>query len=215
MTRIKVCGITTERDALEAVYLGADALGFVFDPGSPRFISPRTAAEISRRLPPFVARIGVFVDQDPQVIVETVDIARLTGAQLNGAEPPEVCRRLPVSWYKAFRVHRGFRVEQLARFECNTFLIEAREEGMHGADHEERAGWNLARAGGRYGRVILSGGLDPTNVEEAVRHVRPYAVEAVEGTEFEPGVKDIEKLERFVAAVRKADADLAGEGTAP
>ena len=206
--KIKVCGITDERDAIEAVYLGVDALGFVFSPGSPRTVTARQAAAISSKLPPFVARVGVFSDEKPQAIVETADSARLTAVQLHGDEPPAACRCLPLPWYKAFRMTPGFALERLSNYACTAYLIEG-DPGERGSGASPRADWDLARAASRYGRVILSGGLTASNVERAIEHVRPYAVNVSGGVEFRPGVKDIEQLELFVAAVRRTEQSLA------
>ena len=118
MTRIKVCGITDERDALEAVHLGVDAVGFVLSKTSPRFIAPREAGRIGSRLPPFVARVGVFADEPPAQVADAIYAAGLTALQFQGSETPGYCRRFPLAWYKSFALGPGFDPERLSEYSC-------------------------------------------------------------------------------------------------
>jgi phosphoribosylanthranilate isomerase len=206
MTRIKVCGITDERDAIEAVHLGADAIGFVLAPRSPRYLPPREAGRIGGRLPPFVARVGVFEDQPAAEVAEAIHAAALTCVQFQGREPAEYCRRFPITWWRAFDFGPGFDPAALAEFPCTTYLLAARSPA--------RGDWSLARAAGRYGRIILGGALTPEEVGAAVREARPYAVDAAAGVEFTPGKPDIDRLESFIQAVREADAAGGEPGSA-
>lgn len=204
MTKIKVCGITEERDAIEAVLLGVDAIGFVFWKHSPRYIPPREAGRIAAKLPPFVTRVGVFVDEAPAAVMDAVYAAGLTALQLHGDEKPEECRRYTVSWYKAFRAGTGFDPDVLATYACTTYLLDGPAGELRGGSGLS-ADWSAARAARSFGNVILAGGLRPDNVAEAVETVRPYAVDVSSGVEVVPGKKDIDKLEAFVTRVREAD----------
>jgi len=199
--RIKVCGITNERDAMEAVYLGVDAIGFDFRVGAPRAITSRQAAQIGARLPPFVTRVGVFADQPASAIVEAVDTVRLGAVQLSGREPPATCARLPVPWYKGIRLSAGFPLDFLSEYPCTAFLLDCRATDPSA----RKALWGLARAAGRYGRIVLGGGLDPSALPEAIDGVRPWAVDLVDEAEVAPGVKDIDRLEAIVRAIRQEE----------
>jgi len=204
MTKIKVCGITEERDAIEAVLLGVDAIGFVFWKSSPRYIEPREAGRIVTKLPPFVACVGVFVDESPSTVMDAVYAAGLTALQLHGDEKPADCRRYTVSWYKAFRAGKGFDPAILGTYACTTYLLDGPAGEMRGGSGRE-ADWGAARAARAFGNVILAGGFGPDNVGRAIDAVRPYAVDVSSGVEVVPGKKDIDKLEAFVTAVREAD----------
>jgi len=208
VSRIKVCGITEERDAVEAAHLGADALGFVFWRGSPRYIAPREASRIAVKLPPFIARIGVFVDESPEAVLDAADAAGLTALQFHGSETPEYCRRFTVGWYKAFPAAPGFDPDVLARYACTTYLLDGPAGKAHGGSGRA-ADWTAAAAARSYGRIILSGGLTAENVGAAIAAVRPYAVDVSSGVEVVPGKKDIDRLEAFITAVRHTDAWLA------
>lgn len=204
MTKIKVCGITEERDAIEAVLLGVDAIGFVFWKQSPRYIPPREAGRIVAKLPPFVTRVGVFVDESPAAVMDAVYAAGLTALQLHGDERPEECRRYTVSWYKSFRAGAGFDPDVLATYACTTYLLDGPAGEMRGGSGLV-ADWSAARAARAFGNIILAGGLRPDNVADAIETVRPYAVDVSSGVEVVAGKKDIDKLEAFVMQVRAAD----------
>lgn len=206
---IKVCGITEERDALEAVELGVDALGFNFWPESPRYVTPQAARRIVERLPAFVTKVGVFVDDEPWRIGLVTREVGLTAAQLHGDEPPEACAELaPLAWYKAFRVGPQFRPETLGEYACTTYLLDGwRPEWPGGTG--ARFDWRRARHLSIYGRIVIAGGLDPGNVESAIEQARPYGVDVASGVEFAPGKKDVDKIEAFVLAVRNTERRLA------
>lgn len=213
MTRvvIKICGITEERDALEATRLGVDALGFNFWQKSPRYVEPEAARRIVERLPVFVAKVGVFVDEP---IIRMLEIARqvgLTAAQLHGNEPPRTGAALaPLAWYKALRVGPAFTPEDLAEYPCTTFLLDGfgpEIPGGTGVVFE----WRRARALSVYGRILIAGGLDPVNVGMAIEDARPYGVDVASGVEIAPGKKDLDRLELFVEAVRRAERRIEAE----
>jgi phosphoribosylanthranilate isomerase len=200
--RIKVCGVTRAEDALAAVRLGADALGFNFWPGSRRHLTSAAAREIIALLPPFVTSVGVFVNQPEG---EMRAIAAETGIQvfqLHGDEPPELCARLPLPVVKAIPVDQVRSLSRLLSYEVSAFLLDTPSRGYGGSG--EPFDWSLAEGVSEVAPVILAGGLTPENVAAAIRAVRPYAVDVASGVESSPGVKDMDKMSRFVSAVREA-----------
>jgi len=203
VTRVKVCGITRPRDARTAVDLGAAALGFIFYPGSPRYIDPDKAAEIIRGLPPFVASVGVFVDAPAGRVRSVIRACSLAAVQLHGAEPPEFCASLPVKVIKGFRVREGRMPPGISRYAVDALLLDTYRAGVPGGTGEVFP-WEVACRARRYGKIILAGGLNPGNVREAVEAVRPYAVDVSSGVEAAPGIKDAGLLEAFFRQVREA-----------
>jgi phosphoribosylanthranilate isomerase len=205
-TRVKICGITTWDDARLSVDLGASALGFNFYPPSPRAISPADAWSIIRRLPPFVEAVGVFVNWPPVVVDALARSLRLGSVQLHGAETPgevdELIRKRRV--IKAVPVKRGFRIASLARYRsADAILLDGFTRGLHGGTGRT-LDWKLARAAGRYGRIVLAGGLTSENIAEAIRIARPYAVDVASGVEARPGRKDPARLRALFAALESA-----------
>ena len=199
--RVKICGVTRAEDALAAVRLGADALGFNFWPGSKRHITVAAARGIIARLPPFVTPVGVFVNQ---LEGEMRAIAAETGIQLfqlHGDEPPELCARLPLPVVKAIPVDQVRTLSRLLSYEVSAFLLDTPSRGYGGSG--EPFDWSLAEGVSEVAPVILAGGLTPENVAAAVRTVRPYAVDVASGVESSPGVKDMARMSRFFAAVRE------------
>jgi len=205
MVRVKVCGITNLEDALVAASAGADALGFNFWPESPRYLAPARAADIIAHLPPFVMPVGVFVNEPPGRLLRTVARARLRGVQLHGDEPPEAASAFAqdgVAVLKAFRVGRGFRPAQLRDYPAaSAFLLDAQVKGKRGGTGKS-FDWRLARQAGRYGRVLLAGGLTPENVADAVRQAQPFGVDVCTSVEHKPGVKDHARLREFIARAK-------------
>ncbi len=211
---IKVCGITEERDALECAYLGVDAVGFNFWPQSPRYVEPEKARRIVERLPVLMAKVGVFVDEKPSRILDVARQVGLTAAQLHGQEPPKVCAALaPFPWYKALRVDPGFDPTVLARYPCTTFLLDGYDPDRPGGTGSAFE-WRIARPLGLRGKILIAGGLDPTIVGVAIEQARPYGVDVCTGVEFVPGKKDLDRLERFVEAVRRAERRIEAESGA-
>lgn len=204
MTRVKICGITTAEDAAAAARAGADALGFVFVPGTPRYLPAEVAAEIIGGLPPFVTPVGVFLDQPAEEILTTVSRCGLRVVQLHGGEPPELCRMIPVPVIKAFRIRGPEDLAPLAWYPARAFLLDAYVEGKPGGTGTAFP-WKLAIGATSRAPIVLAGGLTPENVAEAVRRVRPYGVDVSSGVESAPGRKDHRKMEEFIAHVRSAD----------
>ncbi len=200
--RVKVCGITGYQDARLALDLGADALGFNFYPLSPRFIDPRAAHDLMRRLPPLATTVGVFVNVASPAEVE--DAARAAGVQvlqLHGDETADYCRRLD-AWplIKAVRVGTNGVEENLAGFPAQAILLDAKDERMYGGTGMT-FDWTLARHACCELPVILAGGLNPANVTEAIRVVHPYGVDVCSGVESRPGKKDRARLTAFMNEV--------------
>lgn len=209
MGRVKVCGITNVDDALVAAEAGADALGMVFAE-SPRRIDVPCATEIANALPPFVTRVGVFVNEDTETIRRMMHEVPLDIVQLHGDEAPEVCVHLsPGRCVKGIRVKDEASLERIWDYRgVAGVLLDAYVEGVAGGTGRT-FNWGLA-AGvvGRGVRIVLSGGLTPGNVEEAIRAVRPDAVDVSSGVEVEPGVKDAGAVREFVLRARRAFAEL-------
>ena len=197
---VKICGTTSEEDALLAVALGADAVGFVFAP-SPRQIASTIASDIAKRLPPEVITVGVFRDETPQRVVEIVNRAGLRAAQLHGRENPEqvrwVAERVGMT-IKAFAA--GDRaVARAAEYGADVVMLDAPSPGSG-----QVFDWRLAEGVPRQ-RLLLAGGLDPVNVGEAIARVHPWGVDVASGVESAPGHKDPRKLRAFIAAARAAE----------
>jgi len=201
--KIKICGITTRQDAYAAIDAGADALGFVFVPASKRYLSRDAAASIIAGLPPFVVPVGVFVNERRKLILETIRRTGIRCLQLHGDETPEETAGYPVPVIKGFRIGPDFDPRALSSYGTGAYLLDTYVEGKYGGTGK-RFDWNLAVAAKEYGRVILSGGLTPDNVGEAVRFVQPYAVDVSSGVEAAPGVKDHARVEAFIRAAREA-----------
>ncbi len=206
MTRVKVCGIRTPEEARAAADAGADAVGFVFWPPSRRYVDPQEAAHIAQVLPPFVVRVGVFVNEPPEGVEEVARRVGLDAVQLHGDEPPEVCARIPRRVIKAIRVRDAGSLKAAAAYSVSALLLDTYAPDTYGGTGRS-FDWSLVEAI-RYLRcpLILSGGLTPENVGEAIRRVRPYGVDVSSGVET-GGRKDPEKIRAFVAAVRRADAE--------
>jgi len=204
--RIKVCGITRVEDAATAAELGAAAVGFVFWPRSPRRIPIETAREIGGILPPFVARIGVFVDMPADDVVRIVDDARLDGVQLHGDEKTDPYRNLKARLIKAVTLDSDTDVKAAATLPAHvTVLVDATDRVRRGGTGRV-ADWTNAAALAAQRPIILAGGLTAANVGDAIRQVRPWAVDVSSGVESAPGVKSRERLEAFFAAVNAVAA---------
>ncbi len=189
-----------------AVEAGADALGFVFVPGTPRFIPAETAAAIVAALPPFVTTVGLFVDAEPAFVEEYLRVSRVQAAQFHGDELPGVVASYlgRIKVIKALRVRGPETLAGLAvyRDSVDAILLDAFVAGSHGGTGA-RFDWELAVGAGSVGRpLILAGGLNPENVAEAVRRVNPYAVDVSSGVEQAPGRKDSAKIRAFIQAAR-------------
>ena len=199
---LKVCGITRLTDALHAAQQGATALGFVFWPRSPRFVTPEQAAEIIGELPGSVTTVGVFVNESIDGIRRVVARAGLTAVQLHGDEPPAYADAIPCS------LLRSVTLDEAAQA-CEdwppgtTLLLDAADRERRGGTGQ-RVDWTRAAALARDHRVVLAGGLTPDNVADAIAHVRPYGVDVSSGVEQSPGVKDLHKMTEFLMSAKSA-----------
>ena len=204
MVRVKICGITHIDDALAAIDFGADALGFVFFKGSPRYVSPTQSAAIIAKLPPFVTTVGVFVDEPLKDIERIAAATCLDIIQLHGDETPEACRasRRVV---KAIRIKSIDSLEPLKHFrdKVSAFLLDAYAPDALGGTGL-KFNWDIAVEARQFGRIILAGGLTPDNVQQAVRHVKPYGVDVSSGVEARKGRKDHKKLKLFIERAKTA-----------
>ncbi len=211
MTRVKVkiCGIRSLDKARAAQELGVDALGFNFWEHSPRYIAVADARAIISELDPFVACVGVFVNEDADRVREIHAQLGLAAVQLHGDESPEYCARLaPVKSIKAFRVRDGFAPESVRAYPVSAVLLDAGAPGRYGGTGQS-FDWQIAVEVKKYADVILAGGLTAQNVDEAISKVRPTAIDVCSGVEAEPGRKDLEKMRRFMAEVENVNARLA------
>lgn len=203
-TRIKICGLTRSADVADVVGSGVDAIGLVFYPPSPRAVSPEQACELVRGIPPLVSVVGLFVNEDPGRIAEIAAELPLSLLQFHGDESPEDCERFGRPYLKAARMRPGLDlVDYASRFRtASALLLDAFVEGYGGGGHT--FDWSLIPKSLPL-PMVLSGGLNPANVTEAIRAVRPQAVDVSSGVESAKGIKDRALVEAFVAGVRKAD----------
>lgn len=203
-TRVKICGITRIEDALEAVKQGADAIGLVFYPQSPRYVTPEQAAAIASKIPAFVSIVGLFVDADAAEIKQVLSKVRLDLLQFHGDEPPAQCRQFSIPYMKAVRVKTDTNLVQYAAeyADAKALLLDAFAEGVPGGTGQV-FDWtlipqNLALP------VVLAGGLNAENVGQAISHVKPYAVDVSGGVEVSKGIKDAAKIAAFMQGVSNA-----------
>jgi phosphoribosylanthranilate isomerase len=207
-TRIKICGITREEDLAAAVAAGADALGFVFYAPSPRYVTPERVTQLTAHVPAFITKVGLFVNEAPAVVRAVLHNAPLDLLQFHGDEDAAYCSQFGKPWIKAARVKPDLDLlEYATRFAgalgVSGLLLDAHVEGYGGGG--QTFDWSLIPRSLPL-PVILSGGLHPGNVVEAVRAVRPWAVDVSSGVESARGIKDAQKITEFIAGVRDADA---------
>ena len=206
-TRVKICGITNLADAKTAVAAGADALGFIFVPETPRYIEPTDAAAIISALPPFITTVGVFRNAQHKVIKEIAAQCGITSVQLHGTESPEYCAQFSLPVIKVFELQKESDLKTLDDYNVSACLVDKPKSIPTGT-----VNWELAlKARHPTRKLILAGGLMPENVPEAIRHVKPYAVDVASGVESEKRKKDSRKIKAFIKAVRETDAELLQE----
>jgi len=202
--KVKVCGITSVEDARIAVDAGADALGFIFVEGTPRYVRPEVAAAIIAELPAFITPVGVFWDHPAGHVKAVAEQCRLGALQFHGEETPEALAEHRLPTIKTIKMAGSEDLARMQAYARSSVLLDSPARWSQG---EARApiSWELARAAAALRPIILSAGLNPDNVEVAVRSVRPYAVDVNSGVEASPGRKDPDKVRRFVATARAAD----------
>ena len=201
-TKVKICGLTSVADALAAAEAGADMIGLMFYAGSPRHITVTQAAEIASALPPFVLKVGVFVNPEESQVLEAIAACGLNLLQFHGDEPSEFCTQFGLMSVKALRVQNADSLAALENYATDAFLLDAySKSGLGGTG--EKFNWDLAIEAQKFGKpIFLAGGLTPENVADAVKKVRPFAVDVSSGVESAPGKKDAAKVRAFIAAVR-------------
>lgn len=200
--KVKICGITSADDAQAAVAAGADLLGFVFAQESPRHLTVDRAAAIAQIVPPFVVRVGLFVNASEELVVRAINSCGLQLLQFHGDETPGFCRQFGVMSMKAFQVKGPESIRALSDYPTDAWLLDAFVPGRRGGTGRS-FNWDLAVKAVEMGRpVFLAGGLTPENVAKAVSKVRPYGVDVSSGVESAPGRKDHAKMCAFIAAAK-------------
>ena len=204
-TRVKICGITSVADGLVAAEAGAEMIGLMFYEQSPRYIALTTAVEIARALPPFVLKVGVFVNPPEDFVLRAIAECGLNLLQFHGDESSDFCTQFGVMSLKALRIKDADSLKQLEHYQTDAFLLDAHsKQGLGGTG--EKFNWDLAIAAQKFGKpIFLAGGLTPENVAAAVRQVNPFAVDVSSGVESAPGKKDAAKVRAFIQAVHQAD----------
>ena len=204
MTKIKICGITNLEDGLKCAEAGADALGFVFAP-SLRQVTPKKANEICKKLPRSISKVGVFVNETPSTLLKIAGACQLGYVQLHGSEDRGYLGQLTLPYVKVFRVKDESILQEIANYRLSLFMLDTFSNGRLGGGGKN-FDWEIAVQAKKFGRLILSGGLNPENVRTALERVRPYGVDVCSGVERAPGKKDIEKVKKFIQEVRTCDS---------
>ena len=207
-TRIKMCGLTREKDVVAGINAGLDALGFIFYEKSPRNVEPDFVRSMVAQMPPFTECVGVFVDREREEVGEIIEYCGLSYAQLHGKESPKFCERVerlvsPCRVIKAFRVSEESKGDEFVPYASviHGYLLDTYKKGSAGGTGET-FDWNIIKRLNLQRPMILAGGLTPENVEEALSQVQPFGVDVNSGVEIEPGIKDHAKLNEFVRKVR-------------
>lgn len=203
MVRVKICGVTSVEDALSCAAAGVDAIGLNFAPGSPRCLTLEAARRIADALPAELLRVGVFVDSDEAALRAAIAEVGLGCVQLHGDEPPELLAKFLPHAYKAIRVRGQSSLAEAARYGGEYILLDAYVPGMAGGTGAT-FDWTLAAALARTRQLTLAGGLNPDNVADAVRTVRPFCVDVASGVESSPGKKDAAKVRAFIERAKAA-----------
>lgn len=203
MTLVKICGVTSIADARVATDAGADLIGLIFYPPSPRYVTPEQAGAIVACLPAGLPAVGVFVNESFESIAEVVRQSGVSRVQLHGDESPDLCRRLPWRCIKTLRFTEQVQPEIMPDYPVHAFLIEGFHSELYGGGGVQ-ADWHRVASLHGYGRIILAGGLTPDNVQEAIGIVQPYAVDVCSGVEARPGTKDAAKVRAFVQNAKSA-----------
>ncbi len=206
-TRIKICGLTSKEQAVEISLMDVDALGFILYPPSPRYIESEKLTDIIKHLPPFTKSVGIFVNESQENVVSIVRKTGIDLVQLSGDESPEYCNALSdqgIQWIKGLRVKDSTDLENLKHYSSDYFLLDAwsdKEFGGTGKTFD----WNLIHKQDKEKKLVLAGGINEKNVQEAIRKVKPYALDVSSGVEISPGNKSIEKVKNLLKQVSLAN----------
>jgi phosphoribosylanthranilate isomerase len=203
MTWIKICGTTNIEDGLGAASLGVDALGFIFAP-SPRRVEPAVAKKIILPLPKTLLKVGVFVDEDPREVLRVAEYCGLNALQFNGEESPEYCQKFFHPVFKAIHIRDFENLKDMGEYRDVSILLDSYSPVQAGGTGKPFP-WEVALEAKEKRNFVLSGGLNPSNVGEAVKKVRPFGVDVCSGVESAPGKKDLSKMIEFVKEVKEAD----------
>ncbi len=201
-TRVKICGITNLSDAETAIAAGADAIGYIFVPDTPRYVTPTDAAEIIRTVPPFISNVGVFKNSEIEHIKQIAEQTGINILQLHGTESPAFCSQLTLPVIKVFELQKVSDLQDMKSYRVSAYLVDKPKFISSGMINLEYA----KRAREQTDRLILAGGLTPDNVADTVRCVKPYAVDVASGVETKIRKKDPNKITAFINAVRESDA---------
>ncbi|MCB1215348.1 MAG: phosphoribosylanthranilate isomerase [Deltaproteobacteria bacterium] len=194
MIKIKICGLTNLADTLDAIDFGADYLGFNFYPDSPRYIKPEVAKEIFQDIPTNIPKVGVFVNEDLQKVLDIAIALELDLLQFHGDESPEELNTLGRDWFKAFRLESEKTLQEIPLYDCDWVLLDAYSSKAYGGTGVT-ANWDLVREAKKFGKkIILAGGINPENIEIAIRAVEPMMIDVASGVEEAPGKKDRQKM---------------------
>jgi phosphoribosylanthranilate isomerase len=206
MTKIKICGTTNKHDAILASQLGADMLGFIFYKKSKRYVEPNVAEDIVNELPPYLLKVGVFVDEDAKKVAEIAQDAGLNALQFHGDETPRYCASFKDKYkvIKAFRLKDKASLQNINTYDVDYYLLDTYKKDSQGGTGEA-FDWKMIEDFEFLKPVILSGGLRPDTVGKAIKALAPYGVDVTSGIEASPGRKDEELLKKFISNVRKAD----------
>ena len=200
--KVKICGVTSVADGLAAAEAGADMIGLMFYDKSPRNISIATAKEIAQAVPPYLMKVGVFVNPDEDLVMRAIGECGLSLLQFHGDETPEFCTQFGLMCMKAFRIRNVESLDALAKYHTDAYLLDAYSAEARGGTGE-KFNWDLAVDAQKFGKpIFLAGGLTPENVADAVRKVRPFAVDVSSGVESAPGKKDTAKVRAFITAAK-------------
>ncbi|MDP3730310.1 MAG: phosphoribosylanthranilate isomerase [Candidatus Omnitrophota bacterium] len=204
MTKIKICGITNKKDAIAAAELRPDMMGFVFYNGSKRYVEPRTVKDIINELPPFIAKVGVFVDLDKNKVLEIAEECTLDMLQFHGDETPDYCSLFKDSYkiIKAFRMKDESSLKGINDYNADFYLLDAYSSNGYGGTGKS-FDWNIIESFEFLKPIILSGGITPDNVRYVIEKFSPYGVDVSSGVEVSPGKKDTLLMKKFMENVRK------------
>ena len=215
MTEIKICGITRLKDALCAAACGADAVGFIFHPASPRYTTPEKARAIITDLPKRIATVGVFVNETTDIVEQTAEACGLDLIQLHGDESPAYCRHFPPERViKAVSPETPEALRALEAYQVRALLIDARDRNHYGGTGMQ-SDWTLAVKIRERRPLILAGGLYPGNIGEALAFVVPQAVDINSGCELAPGIKDHDLMKRIIGMIRGMNQGAIRSGVTP
>ncbi len=207
-TLVKICGLTNLEDTLAAIELGADFLGFNFYSQSPRYLSYEKAKKIFQEIPPNIPKVGVFVNEEYENVIDLAQLLELDYLQFHGDESPDFCNQMGHPWWKAIRLENESDIEKIPQYDSEWVLIDAHVPGQYGGTGH-KPDWDLVKRAKNLGKkIFLAGGLNPENIQLAIATVQPYAVDVASGVESKPGKKDFKKMEDFISRAKHSHLRL-------